>query len=133
MKVRIVKCSDKSWWYNDKIGEVFKVCNWTDVAYLVEPDKRRFIFKKDACRIADKKCERNEDAVNHPSHYTSHPSGIECIEITQHYDFCVGNAIKYLWRAGLKKEEGLTDKEKEIEDLRKALFYINKKINLLEK
>ena len=43
-----------------------------------------------------------EDKVNHPKHYTNHPSGIECIEITQHHDFCIGNAIKYLWRAGIK-------------------------------
>lgn len=146
MKVRIVKCSNSDIWYRTKIGEVFEVCNWTDDAYLVEPDKLKLIYKKDTCRIASKKCESHLypcgkdwlkgmeiNNVNHPSHYTSHPSGVECIEITQHHDFCIGNAIKYLWRAGLKKEEGLTDKEKEIEDLKKALFYINKKINLLEK
>ena len=73
------------------------------------------------------------DRVNAPSHYTSHPSGVECIDITEHYDFCVGNAIKYLWRAGLKAEEGLTDKAKEIEDLKKASYYINRKIKQLEK
>jgi len=74
-----------------------------------------------------------EDKVNRPSHYTGHPSGIECIDITEHYDFCVGNAIKYLWRAGLKKEAGVSDKEKEIEDLKKAAYYINRKIKQLEK
>lgn len=73
------------------------------------------------------------DNVNHPSHYTSHPSGVECIEITKHFDFCVGNAIKYLWRCGLKQEQGMTSKEKEIEDMRKAIWYINKKIEMLEK
>lgn len=76
------------------------------------------------------KCEN--DKVNHPSHYTTHPSGVECIEITRHYDFCIGNAIKYLWRAGLKSEEGYTDTQKEIEDLKKAIFYINDKIKMLE-
>ena len=74
-----------------------------------------------------------EDKVNNPKHYTSHPSGIECIEITRHYDFCIGNAIKYLWRAGLKTEKGMQDKEKEIEDLRKAIWYINDKIENLMK
>ena len=74
-----------------------------------------------------------EDKVNSPSHYTGHPSGIECIDITEHYDFCVGNAIKYLWRAGLKKEAGVSDKEKEIEDLKKAAYYIDRKIKQLEK
>ena len=43
-----------------------------------------------------------EDKVNHPKHYTNHPSGIECIEVTQYHDFCIGNAIKYLWRVGIK-------------------------------
>ena len=42
------------------------------------------------------------DQVNHPPHYTGHPSGVECIQIVEHYGFCIGNAIKYLWRAGLK-------------------------------
>ena len=61
------------------------------------------------------------DPVNHPSHYTEHPSGIECIEITEHMSFCVGNAIKYLWRAYLKHADAL-------EDLQKALWYINREI-----
>lgn len=73
------------------------------------------------------------DNVNHPSHYTSHPSGIECIEVTRHYCFSIGNAIKYLWRAGLKKEMGLDDKQKEIEDLEKAIWYIKDRIAQLKK
>ena len=60
------------------------------------------------------------DPVNHPKHYTEHPSGVECIEITEHLNFCVGNAIKYLWRAGLKGEQ--------VEDLRKARWYIDREI-----
>ena len=74
-----------------------------------------------------------EDSVNHPSHYTNHPSRIECIQITEHYDFLIGNAIKYLWRAGLKKDASKSDLEKEIEDLEKAIFYINRKIKNLKK
>lgn len=72
-----------------------------------------------------------EDNVNHPKHYTSHPSGVECIEIVQHHDFCIGNAIKYLWRAGLKTEVGMVDKDKHIEDLEKAIWYINREIQML--
>lgn len=64
------------------------------------------------------------DMVNLPPHYTSHPSGIECIQITEHMSFCLGNAIKYIWRAGLK-----TDK---IEDLKKARFYLNREIERLD-
>lgn len=73
--------------------------------------------------------EEKEDKVNHPKHYTSHPSGVECIEITRHYCFSIGNAIKYLWRAGLKTEQGMQDKEKEIQDLEKAIWYIKDRIN----
>lgn len=73
-----------------------------------------------------------EDNVNHPKHYTSHPSGIECIEITRHYCFAIGNAIKYLWRAGLKVDAGLTDKQKEVEDLEKAVWYIKDRIKQLK-
>lgn len=72
------------------------------------------------------------DLVNHPSHYTNHPSGIECIEVTQWYDFSIGNAIKYLWRAGLKKDSSLGDVQKEIEDLNKAKWYIDNKISMLK-
>lgn len=65
------------------------------------------------------------DAINHPPHYTSHPSGIECIQVAEHMTFCLGNAIKYIWRAGHKGDK--------IEDLRKARFYIEREIARLEK
>ena len=73
------------------------------------------------------------DNVNHPAHYTSHPSGVECIEITEHYNFCVGNAIKYLWRAGLKKDGTLADIDKEIEDVQKAAWYVQRHLENLQK
>lgn len=73
------------------------------------------------------------DNVNHPKHYTSHPSGVECIDITRHYDFCIGNAIKYLWRNGLKDEQGMSSIAKQIEDLNKAKWYIDDKIKQLLK
>lgn len=66
--------------------------------------------------------------VDHPKHYNSHPSGIECITIARHHNFNIGNAIKYLWRAGLKHEQGMEDKDKQIEDLQKAIFYIKDEI-----
>ena len=65
------------------------------------------------------------DQVNHPKHYVSHPSGVECIEITEHMNFNLGNAIKYIWRASLKG--------KEIEDLRKARWYVDREIQRLMK
>ena len=62
--------------------------------------------------------------VNHPRHYNSHPNGIECINIIRHYVCDIANALKYLMRAGKKQEKGMEDAEKEIEDLKKALWYI---------
>jgi hypothetical protein len=60
------------------------------------------------------------DPVNYPTHYLQHPSGVECIQITEHMGFNLGNAIKYIWRADLKADA--------IEDLRKARWYIEREI-----
>lgn len=57
------------------------------------------------------------NAVNRPAHYTSHPSGIECIEVTKHMNFCLGNAVKYIWRVD-QKGNAIQDLEKAIEYLR---------------
>lgn len=72
-----------------------------------------------------------KDNVNHPKHYTSDPSGIECIDITRHRNFNVGNAIKYLWRAGLKIDVDKSSINKQIEDLEKAVWYIVDEIHRL--
>jgi RecJ-like exonuclease len=68
---------------------------------------------------------KTADPVNSPSHYTGHPSGIEAIQVTEHFDFCKGNAIKYIWRSGHKGNE--------IEDLEKAVWYIQREIARLRK
>ena len=60
------------------------------------------------------------DPVNHPKHYTDHPSGIECIQITEHMGFNLGNALKYIWRCDLKLDA--------VEDLKKAKWYIEREI-----
>jgi len=60
------------------------------------------------------------DSVNNPKHYTDHPSGIECIQITEHMGFNLGNALKYIWRCDLKQDA--------IEDLKKAKWYIEREI-----
>lgn len=72
-------------------------------------------------------------SISHPEYYCSHPSGIECIDIAQYYNFCIGNVFKYIWRAGLKQEEGKSDKEKQIEDLEKARWYLDRQISNLKK
>ena len=62
----------------------------------------------------------DNDVINSPPHYTSHPSGVECITVTEHMNFCLGNAMKYLWRH--------RDKGKPREDLKKAVWYIDREI-----
>lgn len=75
----------------------------------------------------------SKDKVNHPSHYSylKELCGVEVIDITRHMDFDIGNALKYLLRAGHKSEQGYDDTTKAIEDLQKAIFYIKDKINML--
>lgn len=61
-----------------------------------------------------------KDPVNNPAHYTEHPSGVECIQITEHMNFNLGNAFKYIWRADLKNDA--------VEDLNKARWYLEREI-----
>ncbi len=72
---------------------------------------------------AETKVDGDNDPVNHPSHYTDVVPGIECIEVTQHFSFLRGNAIKYLWRAGAKGNKK--------QDLEKAMWYIQKELDSL--
>jgi hypothetical protein len=69
--------------------------------------------------------DKPHDVVNHPKHYTSHPSGVECIDVVEHFGFNIGNAVKYLWRAGLKGDA--------LEDLKKAAWYVNREIEKRQK
>lgn len=62
----------------------------------------------------------SDDKIDHPSHYNQHPSGIEAIDVCEHMNFCLGNAIKYIWRADFKGDD--------IEDLKKAIWYLNREI-----
>lgn len=70
--------------------------------------------------IIEKEALMDNDPVNHPQHYTTHPSGVECIQITEHMNFNLGNAVKYIWRADLKNDA--------VEDLKKASWYIAREI-----
>ena len=62
------------------------------------------------------------DPILKPKHYNVHPAGFECIELARHLNFCLGNALKYIWRAGLK------DGEHETKDLAKAIWYLQDEI-----
>lgn len=63
----------------------------------------------------------SNDNVNSPHHYNNHPSGIECIDVTEVMSFNLGNAVKYIWRSDLKNRP--------IEDLEKAIWYLKREIS----
>ena len=86
--------------------------------------------KKTSPAVAPQK--KVDSRVEHPSYYNAHPSGVECIDIVRHYNFNVGNVIQYLWRHGLKREEGMNNKAKALKDLRQARFYLDDEIKRLE-
>lgn len=111
----------------------------------IKVNKERVDHPYKSCNDGTDKIERNiesvseelnkiikpEHRVNHPSYYQD-PSGVECITVARYRDFNIGNALKYLWRAGLKTEKGISNIDKQIEDLQKAVFYINDEIELLK-
>ena len=135
-KVKIVKQQDKLEEHEAPIGSVGKIIKtdkYNKLAYLVESDAFKFglginentwwFVESNLELVSD---EDNQDVVNQPKHYTSDPSGIECIQVTRHRNFNIGNAIKYLWRCGLK------DSNPQTQDLRKAIWYIEDEIKRLE-
>ena len=97
-----------------------------------EPPKRTKSYRASVVGQGDTKDIPRSDPVNHPRHYTALPAqcskcgyGIECVQVTEWFNFCLGNAIKYIWRADLKHDA--------VEDLKKAAFYINREISRREK
>lgn len=80
--------------------------------------------------MAEKHDDELGGAVHHPEHYNKHASGVECIDVVEHMSFNVGNAMKYLWRCGEKSSDkgGGT-----VRDLKKALWYVGREIQKLEK
>lgn len=83
--------------------------------------------------FTDKDIKNNKEAVNHPNHY--HPGTYEAINVIEAWnlDFCLGNAIKYISRLGRKSDSSLTQKEKNIEDLKKAIWYLNRELEGMQK
>jgi hypothetical protein len=114
----------------------FSECNHDDPR--ADPKRRQLVCEKCGATLPDGKFKwtpppvkanvfdvpTKPDPVNHPSHYTSHPSGIEAIQVCEHFPFSIGNVIKYLWRSGLKGNA--------IEDLKKARWYLDREITRRE-
>lgn len=68
----------------------------------------------------------SNDPVNHPEHYTQHPSGVECIQVVEHMTFNLGNAVKYIWRAGVKSPDPR-------QDIKKAMRYLEYELARLDR
>lgn len=94
--------------------------------FIVKATRPYYVERCEPPRDAMERGSSAHDPVDHPKHYTSHPSGVECIAVTRHMSFNVGNAMKYLWRAGLKDSSPL------LEDLKKARWYLDDEIKRLE-
>ena len=93
--------------FTDEFGDIAALCSGN-----IEPT-----FSADELTL---------DSIN-PNHYKSHPSGIECIQITEHMGFNLGNAVKYIWRADIKHDDGGA------EDIKKAEWYIKREIKRIAK
>lgn len=110
----------------EAIGWGVKYCTGCSHAEFLHPNLEKCKGFECCCTffLVEEVCAK-PDPVNHPPHYNKHPSGVECIVVTEHMNFCLGNAIKYIWRAG--------EKGSIIEDLKKAQFYLDREIRRLEK
>ena len=86
---------------------------------------KQYLYARNAIMNHDDCPHSQIDNVEHPKHYTSHPSGVEAITVCEHMNFNLGNAIKYVWRADLKNDT--------LEDLKKARWYLDREIQRIEK
>lgn len=124
-EVRIITEGD----YKGVRGRVYSVNSHVTAPYPYGI-KLYLVGRVDYKAFADKDLELWEapagETVDSPSHYTWLPNGIEVIDLTEHLNFCRGNAVKYLCRAGLKNPAT------ELEDLRKALWYVQREIDRVE-
>lgn len=99
-------------------------------------EKKQRKTRKDKGKKRDgyRKREKDISVVGNPDSYSQHPSGVECIEITEYMDFCLGNAMKYIWRVDAElQEDTSTVVRKNLDDLKKAIWYIENEIRVLKK
>jgi hypothetical protein len=108
---------------NDRVSE--------DVVRYIQDGDRHDVLKCGCAVCSARRASKVATAIEkvataiEPAHYREHPSGIDCIEITEHMNFNLGNAIKYIWRSGLKGET--------LEDLQKAAWYVNREISRIKR
>jgi hypothetical protein len=105
------------WPWDSELGKPYGDINGTvEATYSVRPGQANppEAEVNDLARYQEKK----PDPIS-PPHYQAHPSGVECIQITEHMNFCCGNAIKYIWRHTMKGGK---------EDLEKAIWYLQREL-----
>lgn len=135
MRVRIVKCWNNEWWYNDIIGSEIEVAESGSLLFhkneyfeSVGISPKGYILKSDCEIITEEKetMKTEFDPVNRPAHYAD--SKIETIDFIEDkkLNYHLGNCVKYISRAGKK------DPNKTIEDLQKAAWYLNREIERLK-
>ena len=84
----------------------------------------KLVWKRDVSDVVNSTMDTVKsvaDAIHHPKHYISDDCGVEAIEITSLLPACISNAVKYVWRCGKKDED--------LQELKKALWYINYSID----
>lgn len=101
-----------------QISNAYNICSKCS-KHTLDVEGISFDSRYGPAKLAFAKPDHGHDPVNHPKHYTNHPSGVECIQITRHMGFNLGNAFKYIWRADMKNG---------IEDLEKAVWYLQDEI-----
>lgn len=108
--------------YDCPCGYKVQVFGEKDSEYKIHEHQKTcpITLNEDFCKVME---DAKKDMVNHPPHYKQHPSGVECITVTEHFNFNVGNAIKYLWRS---------DHKNGLEDLKKAAWYVTREIQKRE-
>lgn len=123
------------------VGKTYQVINTLDPYIVMQCDSGTdSIFLSSVMRcfkkadLTDEPVTPVTEKVSHPSHYSwlKEKCGIEPVDIVRHLDFDTGNAVKYLLRHGRKSEQGMSGKEKAIEDLKKAVWYIKDRIKMLQ-
>ncbi len=128
--VQLINNDDVAWYkvYHNGTGSYDMIRDYQIVALLMGPTGSGPYFEEASNEVILKFEEKDhiaKDNVNHPRHYKSHPSGVECITVTEWMNFSLGNCVKYIWRAG--------EKGNQLEDLKKAQWYLNREISRLEK
>lgn len=98
--------------------------NYDSWLKIIDDDGKYQDYSSIRFKKVDNMDKNQDNTINHPNHYTEHKSGIECIDVVEHMQFNLGNAIKYIWRH---------EKKNGVEDLKKAIWYLEREINRQER